>query len=162
MAILDNVTRPVPVNPPLHRKVKAWWIIGGAVGFLLLVRMAVGGLGGEDGNAVPAAASTATSSPAAVPQNTEAAPATPDPATHRAYISALAAIDPDIVHGEDDKAVRRGHNQCVSIKEHSGDRARLVDLTQQRFTSPNHPEGFGPEKSALILNAVHQHLCPTY
>ncbi len=89
-------------------------------------------------------------------------PPKPDAATQQAYISALVAIDPDIVHGKEDKAVSRGRDQCSSVKQWPNDQTKLVDLTQQRFTSPDHPEGFGPDKSAQIIAVVRKYLCPTY
>ncbi|RSS80490.1 hypothetical protein EF918_13620 [Streptomyces sp. WAC06614] len=89
-------------------------------------------------------------------------PAKPDAATQAKYLAALAAIDPDIVNTKPDKAVDRGRDQCGSIASFPGDKRKQTDLTNQRFTSPNHPDGFGPEKAAKILDVVHTHLCPTY
>jgi hypothetical protein len=87
-------------------------------------------------------------------------PPKPDAASSDAYIEALTAIDPDIVHGKPDKAISRGRNQCSSIKDHPSDQARLIQLAGVRFTSPNHPDGFGPIKSEKIVEAVRTHLCP--
>jgi len=121
--------------------------------------------------ALLAAAAVACSSETPAPEPTvdwsaaEAAagiPPEPDPTDWRAYIDALTAIDPEIVHGEEEKAVDRGRNQCSSVASTPDDDAKLVDLTQQRFSSPEHPEGFGPEKSAKILAAVRKYLCPDY
>ncbi len=84
----------------------------------------------------------------------------PDEATWKTYIADLVAIDPDIVHGKEEKAVDRGRDQCSSISGGDLTRAKLVDLTRQRFTSPSHPEGFGPEVAARILDVVHARLCP--
>ncbi len=89
-------------------------------------------------------------------------PPKPDAATKQSYITELVALDPDIVHGKEGKAVSRGRDQCSSVKEWPSDQAKLVDLTQQRFTSPDHPEGFGPDKSTQILAVVRKYLCPTY
>ncbi|TDV54183.1 hypothetical protein [Actinophytocola oryzae] len=89
-------------------------------------------------------------------------PPKPDATTKQAYIAELVAIDPDIVHGKEDKAVSRGRDQCSSVKQWPNDQTKLVDLTEQRFTSPDHPEGFGPEKSAQMLAVVRKYLCPTY
>jgi hypothetical protein len=88
-------------------------------------------------------------------------PPTPNPEAWRAYIAALKAIDPDIVHGKEEKAVDRGRDQCGSVKD-SNDQAKLVDLTNLRFTSPGHPNGFGKAKATRILAAVRRYICPTY
>ncbi|MFF7500567.1 hypothetical protein ACFZBM_14115 [Streptomyces lavendulae] len=110
------------------------------------------------------AASEATSSPsagAAAPKG-KGTPPKPDAATQAKYIAALTAIDPDIVNTKPDKAVDRGRNQCETIANFPKDDQKQIDLTNQRFTSPNHPDGFGPAKAAKIRDAVHTHLCPTY
>jgi hypothetical protein len=110
-------------------------------------------------------ATTPSSSTTTAPPAEEAAagiPPKPDAATQQSYIAALTAIDRDIVHGKEDKAVDRGRNQCSSVKEWPTDQAKLVDLTQKRFSSPEHPDGFGPAKSAQILAAVRKYLCLTY
>ncbi len=90
-------------------------------------------------------------------------PPEPDRRTWAAYIAGLVAIDPDIVHGKEEKAVDRGRNQCRSIAEHrqDADRSKLVELARQRFTSPGHPDGFG-SAAAKILVVVHRYLCPSY
>lgn len=109
-------------------------------------------------------ASEATSSPsatAAAPKG-KGIPPKPDAATQAKYIAALTAIDPDIVNTKPDKAVDRGRNQCETIANFPKDDQKQIDLTNQRFTSPNHPDGFGPAKAAKIRDAVHTHLCPTY
>jgi hypothetical protein len=127
---------------------------GGASGALLVLVTACG-----------AQQATAPSSSTAVAPPAEAAagiPPKPDAATQKAYIAVLTALDPDIVHGKEDTAVNRGRDQCSSVKEWPNDQTKLVDLTQKRFTSPGHPEGFGPAKSAQILAAVRKYLCPTY
>jgi hypothetical protein len=92
-------------------------------------------------------------------------PPKPDAATQAAYVAALDAIDPDIVHGNPDQAVSRGRDTCASIsdyKAHKIDGQELNQLTVQRFTSPNHPDGFGTAKAAEILAAVRQHICRAY
>jgi hypothetical protein len=87
-------------------------------------------------------------------------PSKPDAATTAAYIGALKAIDPDIVHGKDDRAVSHGRDQCGSVHSSPNDQAKLVDLANQRFTSPNHPNGFGKDKATRILEVVRKYLCP--
>ncbi|GGN47536.1 hypothetical protein [Streptomyces fuscichromogenes] len=88
-------------------------------------------------------------------------PPQPKAATRTAYLAALTAINPDIVHGKPDTVVDRGLNQCSSYKTTS-DRDQLLKLTNLRFTSPDHPEGFGLTTAAKILDVVHKRLCPDY
>ncbi|MFJ9443261.1 hypothetical protein ACIRRH_15525 [Kitasatospora sp. NPDC101235] len=106
----------------------------------------------EAGAAAPAPAGAKPSGP----------PPKPDAATTAAYIAALTAIDPEIVSDKADRAVSRGRDQCTSVAEWPTDQAKLVDLANKRFTSAKHPDGFGPEKAAKILEVVRKHICPTY
>ncbi|MFJ7205219.1 hypothetical protein ACIQWR_16955 [Streptomyces sp. NPDC098789] len=110
------------------------------------------------------AAPPATSKPSGAAETSKAKgiPPKPDAATQAKYLAALAAIDPDIVNTKPDKAVDRGRNQCDTIASFPTDKQKQTDLTNQRFTSPTHPDGFGPAKAGKILDAVHTHLCPTY
>ncbi|MFD8980891.1 hypothetical protein [Streptomyces sp. NPDC059564] len=118
----------------------------------------------------PSAPAATPSAPAAAQGGPSAAatpkaggiPPKPDAATQAKYIAALTAIDPDIVNTKPDKAVDRGRNQCGTIAGFPKDDQKQIDLTNQRFTSPNHPDGFGAAKAARIRDAVHAHLCPTY
>ncbi|WP_020608209.1 DUF732 domain-containing protein [Actinokineospora enzanensis] len=87
-------------------------------------------------------------------------PAKPSAEVAAAFVADLNAIDEDIVHGKPDKAVDRGRNQCRSVRSAPTDEAQLVDLTNKRFSSPHHPNGFGTEVAARILAAVRKHLCP--
>lgn len=88
-------------------------------------------------------------------------PPSPAPAQRAAYLAALNKIDPEIVNGKDDKAVSRGLNQCQAMQNQK-DPAKRVESANGRFISPNHPDGFGTTKSALIIAAVQANLCPTY
>ncbi|GHF77163.1 hypothetical protein GCM10018790_64090 [Kitasatospora xanthocidica] len=110
--------------------------------------------------APPAPAGTTTAAPAGAKPS--GPPPRPDAATTAAYIAALTAIDPEIVSDKVDRAVSRGRDQCTSVAQSPGDQAGLVALANRRFTSAKHPDGFGPEKSAKILEVVRKHLCPTY
>jgi len=111
--------------------------------------------------------STSISTPSAAPTTGAPAPDTPtkaetgDTAKQEAFANALNAIDEDIVHGKAEKAYDRGRNQCDSIKNNPNDRTKLLDFTRQRFTSPDHPEGFPPATVEKILDAVRTHLCPS-
>lgn len=88
-------------------------------------------------------------------------PPEPDAATRSAYIADLSVINPEIVHDKPDTAIDRGRNQCTSIK--NGEKHdRLVETTNYRFTSPDHPDGFGTATAAKILDVVHKRLCPTF
>ncbi len=86
-------------------------------------------------------------------------PPEPDAATVAAYIAELEAIDPDIVHGEPDKAIDRGRNICQSIAN-GVEGEQLIASTNMRFISPNHPGGFGQEVAAQIVEHTRSYLCP--
>ncbi|MCG5464301.1 hypothetical protein MED01_002467 [Micromonospora sp. MED01] len=105
-------------------------------------------------------ASTATA-PAASAPATESPKAFLDPETEAAYLAALRRIDPGIV-GDKKPAtlVSRGRSQCDSIERFPDDEKKLVDLTSQRFTAPDHPDGFGEAKAKKILAAVRKYVCP--
>ncbi|MEV4615359.1 hypothetical protein AB0K43_22630 [Kitasatospora sp. NPDC049258] len=108
------------------------------------------GSGGQ--SATPEASKPAPPSDAGLP------PA-PDGAATAKLIAALDAIDPEIVAGKPEKAVDAARNQCQAIFNFPKDRPKLVELTNQRFTSPAHPNGFGPEKADKILTALQSTLC---
>jgi hypothetical protein len=114
----------------------------------------------EPSTSTPPPASTETSSTAAADLGI---PPAPDDATTAAYIADLQAIDAEIVGDKDPRAlVSRGRDQCRSVKDNPTDQAKLVDLTNKRFTAPGHSDGFGLDKATLILAAVRKHICPTY
>ncbi|KUN81081.1 hypothetical protein [Streptomyces griseoruber] len=107
-----------------------------------------------------------TASPSATRQAAKkgkaALPPRPDRDGEGAYVRALTAIDPDIVHDKEDEAVERGRDQCATIHAHPGDREKQISAAMQRFVSPGHPDGFGRVKSTRIVEAVHTNLCPDY
>ncbi|MDY0809952.1 hypothetical protein [Kitasatospora purpeofusca] len=76
-------------------------------------------------------------------------------------MAALDAIDPAIVGGKPEQAVDRARNQCQAMYQFPKDRAKLIDLANQRFTDPAHPQGFGAEKAEKILDALRTVLCPS-
>jgi len=112
-----------------------------------------------DSSAMPAARESA-------PPLASDLPPKPDLATRTAYLADLDAIDPDIVHGKDDKAVSRGRNQCSDFKTtvdgEKLSREKMIANTNYRFTSPDHPNGHGTEIAEQILDVVHKHLCPKF
>ncbi|MEV7353490.1 hypothetical protein [Kitasatospora sp. NPDC091276] len=75
-------------------------------------------------------------------------------------VAALDAIDPAIVGGKPDQAVDRARNQCQALFQFPKDKSKLVELANQRFTSPDHPQGFGPDTAAKINDALRTTLCP--
>lgn len=87
-------------------------------------------------------------------------PPAPDAAATAKLVAALDAIDPDIVAGKPEKAVEAARNQCQAVFSFPKDRQKLIDLTNQRFTSAKHPEGFGAQKAEQILTALQADLCP--
>ncbi|MEU9233925.1 DUF732 domain-containing protein [Streptomyces subrutilus] len=117
----------------------------------------------DDGKPQPTPSAPA-SAPAAGPEASGSAaglPPSPAPAQRTIYLAALNKIDPEIVGGDDDKAISRGLNQCQSMKDEK-DPTKRVESTNRRFTGPAHPDGFGPTKAAFILAAVQTNLCPAY
>ncbi|BCJ65100.1 hypothetical protein [Polymorphospora rubra] len=136
---------------------------------LAALMLACGAGGTEDDTAAdpPAVDSTTvTAGPpgsAPVPSATTRNPANPprpDDATVARYIAALEAVDPDIVAGKPDRAVDRGRNQCNSIANWQGDRARLIKDANYRFSTAEHPDGFGEVKGGKIVDIVHEFICP--
>ncbi|MFJ9952271.1 hypothetical protein [Kitasatospora sp. NPDC091207] len=87
-------------------------------------------------------------------------PAKPGSDDAAKVVAALAAIDPAIVGDKPDQAVDRARNQCQSMYQFPKDRAKLIELADQRFTAPDHPQGFGAEKAGKILDALRATLCP--
>ncbi|BCB83485.1 hypothetical protein [Phytohabitans suffuscus] len=86
----------------------------------------------------------------------------PDQATALEFVDVLIAIDRDIVHNQEEKAVDRGRDLCAAVKSTPDDEPKLVQATIRRFTSPNHPKGFGEAKSKRILAATRKYICPSY
>lgn len=89
-------------------------------------------------------------------------PPTPAAADWAAYIKGLDAINPDIVHGKEDKAISRGIDSCSSIKNFPKDKAKQIELTGHRYTSPTHPEGRDAATAKKILALAHKHICPDF
>ncbi|MFH9348879.1 hypothetical protein [Kitasatospora sp. NPDC017646] len=87
-------------------------------------------------------------------------PAKPDADLTGKVVAALNAIDPAIVGGKPDQAVEQARKQCQAMYQFPKDKAKLVELADQHFTSPDHPQGFGPDTSAKINDALRATLCP--
>ncbi|MER5385959.1 hypothetical protein ABT040_37900 [Streptomyces sp. NPDC002688] len=94
----------------------------------------------------------------------EAAGLPPEPkaAQRQAFLKGLNAIDTDIVHSKDDKAVSRGIDTCGILKRFPGDETKQIDQTNKRWSSPTHPEGHGLTKAAKILDVAHRNICPDF
>lgn len=132
-----------------------------AVAAVFLAMTATACASDEPADAAPASAASPTADAAQILADM-GVPPTPAPAAWKAYIAALKKIDPAIVGDDEEKVVDRGRDQCGSVKEFPNDTARLVDLTNKRFTAPGHSDGFGKAKAEKILAAVRQYICPTY
>jgi hypothetical protein len=126
-------------------------VIAGVVALCCAVSSVIGAVSD------PKPVDRAAVSPSAVPSGTRLSPG---PEARAAYLAGLDAIDRDIVHGKPDTAVSRGLNTCADLRQWPGDRARLVQRVQQRYTSPAHPDGVGAEVSGRILDVVQGTLCP--
>ncbi|WP_267241714.1 DUF732 domain-containing protein [Streptomyces sp. PR69] len=129
----------------------------------LLALTGCGSQSGTDGSPDPEATTVETVGKAPGSDATGIFPDPPTPAERQAYLDALDAIDPDIVHGKEDKAVSRGRSTCQTLTtDVPGGREALIDMTNTRFTSPAHPGGHGVATAEQILNAAHTHLCPEF
>ncbi|WP_051836200.1 hypothetical protein [Streptomyces sp. NRRL WC-3742] len=87
-------------------------------------------------------------------------PGKPDADLTAKLVAALNAIDPAIVDGKPGQAVERARSQCQAIFQFPKDKQKLAELADQRFTSPQHPQGLGPETAAKINDALRSTLCP--
>lgn len=148
----------------LNKKILTFGCLPITVILILVIVAAIAGSGQED--TMDAAPTQSPVSKADRDKAREAAglPPGPDKATTEAYLKALNAIDPRIAKpGKDDQTVSRGLNQCSSIKTHQGDRAKLIELTLDRFTiTTRFPEIATPETGGKVLDVVHKHLCPDF
>lgn len=89
-------------------------------------------------------------------------PPEPKGAQRQAFLDGLNAIDTDIVHGKDDKAISRGIDTCGIYKRFPGDAATQVEQTRKRWTSPTHPEGRSLATATKILDVAHKNICPDF
>lgn len=118
------------------------------------------------------AAPSAPSAPASTPSSDGSAPAKPAPPADAGLpakpdadltgkvVAALNAIDPAIVGGKPDQVVEQARKQCQALYQFPKDKAKLAELASQHFTSPEHPQGFGPDTAAKIDDALRATLCP--
>lgn len=108
------------------------------------------------------AISVASPSPSPAPSITITEfPLPPEPSQQirEMYLRELDMINPDIVHGDPATAVERGRHQCAANAQFPDDRDRRIAMTNERFTSPANPDGFGTPVAARILDAVTYWLC---
>ncbi|MFD5461352.1 hypothetical protein ACFWIQ_00800 [Kitasatospora sp. NPDC127059] len=87
-------------------------------------------------------------------------PGKPDADLTGKVVAALTAIDPAIVGGKPDQVVEQARKQCQALYQYPKDKAKLAELAGQNFTSPEHPQGFGPDTAAKIDDALRATLCP--
>lgn len=105
-------------------------------------------------------AETRSLSPADIRSAEAAAGIPPRPAggIAAAYIADLEEINPAIVAGHDSEViVDRGRDVCSMVGSVSA--ARLVGYTNEEFTAPGHPDGFGMATAQRILAATQKRLC---
>ncbi|MFE7094654.1 hypothetical protein [Streptomyces erythrochromogenes] len=116
-----------------------------------------------EAGAGPTPAATVPTATPTGPGATEAPGIPPAPTGDKRviYLATLTGIDPEIVDGKEDQAISRGRDQCTAMKDEK-DPAKRIAQVEQRFIGPDHPNGFGPTKSALILATVQANICPTY
>lgn len=113
-------------------------------------------------------AKPASSSPPKASPNRDAVraaaglPPEPKGTARTAFLASLNAIDKDIVHGKDDKAISRGIDTCGIFKRFPNDQAKQVDQTNKRWISATHPDGHGLIKAAKILEVAHKEICPNF
>ncbi|MGA5069290.1 hypothetical protein ACPB9E_37045 [Streptomyces exfoliatus] len=86
-------------------------------------------------------------------------PPEPSPLDRGAFLAVLDTIDPDIVHGKEDKAISRGLDTCALFKRFPGETAKQIAQTNKRWISPTHPDGHSLAIAEKILDAAHKHLC---
>ncbi|BCJ41059.1 hypothetical protein GCM10010168_46430 [Actinoplanes ianthinogenes] len=88
-------------------------------------------------------------------------PPKPDERTTQAYLADLKSIDPALVSSGDPAAlVNRGRDQCRDLKVRP--EKDWTAAANQRFTTPQAPEGLGAAAAARIITVVRTRLCPTF
>jgi hypothetical protein len=117
------------------------------------------GATGAPAGSSPGADGSAPAKPA--PPADAGLPAKPDSDLTGKVVAALNAIDPAIVGGKPDQVVEQARKQCQSMYQFPKDKAKLIELADQHFTSPDHPQGFGPDTAAKINDALRTTLCPS-
>ncbi|MDQ7904188.1 hypothetical protein RB614_06580 [Phytohabitans sp. ZYX-F-186] len=127
----------------------------------LVLALGAGACGGDSPDPAPEPSQPA-STPSPGREGVAGIAPEPDQATALEYVDVLIKIDRDIVHNEEEKAVDRGRDLCAAVKRTPDDEKTLVEATTRRFTSPNHPKGFGEAKSKRILAATRKYICPSY
>ncbi|EEP73498.1 hypothetical protein MCAG_03825 [Micromonospora sp. ATCC 39149] len=130
---------------------------------MAVIALAGCGSSGESPEAAPTTPGGLSSEAIEKAEKAAGIPPKPDQKTADAYLAALRKIDPEIVGDKDpDRIIDRGRDQCTTIREWPDDEAKVIKFVNTRFTSPDHPDGFGTAKAKKINEVVHRHLCPTY
>ncbi|MEU4563397.1 hypothetical protein AB0F72_33885 [Actinoplanes sp. NPDC023936] len=119
--------------------------------------------GGADEEAPATSAVDAAAEAEAIARAEEQAaiPPRPDDTTAAAYIAALKAINPEITKDRDpERLIDRGRDQCATITSFPSEPEKVLMYTNMRFTSPEHPYGFGDAAAKEINAVIVEHLCP--
>ncbi|MFF5290540.1 hypothetical protein [Paractinoplanes globisporus] len=115
------------------------------------------------GCADQAAPAAATDAKPISPNEFASLKAEPDQKYADAYMAALKTISPELVAGKTrDAMVDLARDQCTTIEEFPGNEAKWLWWTNQRFTSAQHPKGFGEATAKKILATVQKYICPNY
>ncbi len=161
--------RPAAPQPPKKNGPKIAAIGCGGLLAIFIIAGIIGTVTGTSSSGEDSGKNDTASSPTGLTDEQRASaaaaaglPPTPDAADWAAYIKALNAIDTDIVHGKEEKAVSRGISTCSGYKNYPGDTAKQIETTKIRFSSPTHPEGRDTATATKILEAAHEYICPDF
>jgi hypothetical protein len=145
---------------------QVWALAGAMAAAGMVIACGSGGSDDEAGN-VPAAPVTPTADASAVAAAIAAAekaagiPPYPNDETVAKYLTALKKINPEILEGRDpERIVDRGRDQCVTIKSFPDEPDKVLTFTNTRFSSPDHPNGFGDATAKKINKVIVKYICP--
>ncbi len=115
---------------------------------------------GEDEPADPQPAVTVTTTTqSAVPVPTVTTSTLGDNEARDRYLTALGAVDPDLVKNAD-QAVERGNSVCDAAAKNPTDQDGLIESVQKTFADADNPSGIDNAKALRILDVTRTNLCP--
>ncbi|MBB2941954.1 hypothetical protein FB565_001658 [Actinoplanes lutulentus] len=144
---------------------QVWAVVAAVAAAGMMI--ACGSGGADDAGSAPAVPATPTVDPsvaaAAIAEAEKAAgiPPYPDDETVAKYLAALKKINPEILDDRDpERIVDRGRDQCVTIKSFPDEPDKVLMFTNTRFSSPDHPNGFGDATAKKINKVIVKYICP--